>query len=81
MQWPLAEAKQKLSEIIERAVIGKPQFISKRGIETAVVLSAEHYRKLSAEEINDFKTCLLSGPPLDGIELQRDMSPPRQIDL
>lgn len=81
MQWPLAEAKQKLSEVIDCAVSTGPQFISKRGIETAVVLSAEDYKKLSEEEAENFKSYLLSGPSLEGLDLSRDMSPARKIDL
>ena len=43
--WQLQEAKAMFSEVIKAAEV-KPQTITIRGRETAVILSAEEYKKL-----------------------------------
>ena len=43
--WQLQEAKNKLSEVVNEAVKHGPQIITKRGVETAIVLSYGQYRK------------------------------------
>ena len=42
-QWDEQDAKNKFSEVINGAVSGKAQFITKRGIPTAVIISQEQY--------------------------------------
>lgn len=42
------EAKNRLSELLASARNGKPQLITKNGVETAVLISYEEYRKLVA---------------------------------
>ncbi len=42
------EAKNRLSELLASARNGKPQLITKNGVETAVLISYEDYRKLVA---------------------------------
>lgn len=44
-EWPLQDAKAKLSELVKISKKG-PQYISVRGKSKAVVLSIEEYRKL-----------------------------------
>ena len=46
VNWQLQEAKAMLSELIKAAAL-KPQMITVRGKETAVVLSAREYASLS----------------------------------
>ena len=46
--WSLAEAKAKLSEVVERARTEGPQHLTKNGKDSVVVLSAEEYRRLKA---------------------------------
>ena len=76
-QWQVQEAKSKFSEVIEAAQAGGPQVITKRGVETAVVLSYEDYRKLllSQKKLSDF----FRESPLAGLDLDvtRDQSPAR----
>ncbi len=78
--WPLAEAKNKFSEIVEKALSEGPQFVTKRGREAVVVVSAADYRKLSGEGVS-FKEYLCSGEPLDGVMLERDQAPMRDVEL
>ncbi|MBL8220214.1 MAG: type II toxin-antitoxin system Phd/YefM family antitoxin [Bryobacterales bacterium] len=68
MKWSLADAKNKLSELIDLALSTGPQFISRRGTDVAVVLSIPHYEQLSAQR-KPFSDFLLHPPasskPLD----------------
>ena len=47
MTWQLQEAKNKLSEVLDRARDDGPQTITRHGRQVAVMLSYEDYRKLS----------------------------------
>ena len=44
--WQLQEAKNKLSELVEKALAHGPQIITRHGIETVIVLSYTEYRKM-----------------------------------
>lgn len=44
--WQLQEAKNKFSQVVELAEHTGPQFVTKHGRESVVVLSAKAYRKL-----------------------------------
>jgi antitoxin Phd len=46
MEWPLHDAKNRFSAVIEAASQGEAQTVTKRGVATAVVLSVEEYRRL-----------------------------------
>ena len=82
MAWSLAEAKNQLSEVVRRAVDQGPQTISVRGEETAVVLSKVDYEHLRApDRPQDFKAWLLSGPSLEGVDLERNPVPARDVEL
>ena len=41
--WQLQDAKAKLSEVIEKAMNGEPQFITKRGEPAVVVISQSEF--------------------------------------
>lgn len=75
--WQLQEAKNRFSEVVDEAVKRGPQIITRRGVETAVLLSAADYRNLvlSAPSITEFfRNSPLVGEDLD---LSRDQSPVR----
>jgi prevent-host-death family protein len=46
VDWQLQEAKAMFSEVVKAAAV-KPQIITIRGKETAVVISIEEYKKLA----------------------------------
>ncbi len=79
--WQLQTAKNRFSEVVDRALKEGPQKITRRGVETAVVLSADEYRKLTTpkENLCDF----LMRSPLRGLrlDLERNKDLPRKIDL
>jgi len=54
--WQLQDAKNKFSEVVDEAIKHGPQIITKRGIETVIVLSYAEYRKvmLNQKKLSDF---------------------------
>jgi len=77
--WQLQTAKQKLSEVVDRAVGEGPQIITRRGNEVAVVLSIEDYRGFGAND--GFKRLLVDGPTLEGLDLTRPSDRARAVEL
>ena len=54
--WQIQEAKNKFSEVVDEAIKHGPQIITKRGVETVIVLSYTEYHKmmLSQKKLSDF---------------------------
>jgi len=75
--WQLQEAKNKFSEVVDEALKHGPQVITKRGVETVIVLSYVEYRQmaLTQKKLSDF----FRESPLIGVDfdLTRDKSGPR----
>jgi prevent-host-death family protein len=75
--WQLQEAKNKFSEVVEAALNKGPQLITRRGTDTAVVLSYTEYRNLVLirKKLSDF----FRESPFVGVnpDLTRDPSPVR----
>jgi prevent-host-death family protein len=80
MAWQVQTAKQRFSELVQRAVNEGPQIVTKHGRETVVVIDIEEYRRLRGEPM-DFKEFLLSIPKGDDLEIERSKDLPREIDL
>jgi prevent-host-death family protein len=77
MSWQLAEAKNKLSEVVTRALTEGPQRIRRRG-QVVVVLSEEHYQRLPGER-ETLKDYLLAAPDLSELDLTRDRGLMREV--
>jgi prevent-host-death family protein len=82
MAWQIQEAKQKFSEVVDRSIQDGPQTITRRGAEVAVVLSIDEYRRLTDCKPS-FAEFLLSesGPYIDDLDLERDQSLFRDVEL
>jgi prevent-host-death family protein len=74
--WQIQEAKNKLSEVIARALKQGPQLITKHGEKTVVVMSYAEYESLrkSQGKLSEF----FRASPLAGLDLKRDKSLPRK---
>jgi prevent-host-death family protein len=74
--WQIQDAKNKLSEVIARALKQGPQLITRHGEKTVVVVSYAEYEKLrkSQGKLSEF----FSASPLAGIDLKHDKSLPRK---
>jgi len=79
MTWNLAEAKNRLTEVVNLALTEGPQTITRRD-DTVVVVSAAKYEELTGGK-PDFKEYLLRGVGLADLDLTRDRSPGRDIEL
>lgn len=44
--WPVQDAKARFSELLEASVKEGPQMVTKRGVETAVLVPVEEWRKM-----------------------------------
>jgi len=79
--WPLQDAKAHLSELVKKAQQQGPQYISVRGDPAVVVISEEKYRALITPPtslVDFFRQSPLVGLKLD---LSRDQSLNRDIEL
>ncbi|MBK9005486.1 MAG: type II toxin-antitoxin system Phd/YefM family antitoxin [Anaerolineae bacterium] len=74
--WQIQDAKNKLSEVIARALKQGPQLITRHGEKTVVVVSYNEYEKLrkSQGKLSEF----FQASPLAGLDLKRDKSLPRK---
>jgi len=76
--WQLQEAKNKFSRVVNEALNGSPQIITKHGEEVAIVISYASYQKMVASRgrLSDF----FAESPLVGIDLglARDESDARE---
>jgi antitoxin Phd len=79
-RWQLQEAKARLSEVVKSAREG-PQEISVRGEPAAVVLSIEEYERLNKKKLSLAEFVRRSGLVGVDVDLERDKSPARDIDL
>ena len=79
MDWKLADAKNKFSEVVRRALREGPQWVRRRD-RSVVILSEREYERLAGSRPG-FKEFLLDGPSLDGLDLDRDPSGVRDVDL
>jgi prevent-host-death family protein len=79
MEWQLAEAKSKFSEVVTRALNEGPQRVHRRR-QTVVILAEDEYDRLTGEKpgLLDY---LLSGPTFDGLEIERDQALMRDVEL
>ena len=79
MTWNLADAKNRFSEVVNLALSEGPQTITRRK-DAVVVISAERYAELTGQR-QGFKDFLMSGPSFEGLDLERDRSPMRDVEL
>ncbi len=58
--WPVQDAKSRFSELLEASVSEGPQMVTRRGAETAVLISVAEWRQLEAVARPSLKELLLS---------------------
>ena len=59
-RWPVQDAKSKFSEMLDTTLAEGPQIVTKRGVETAVLLPIEQWRRLERMTRPDLKELLLA---------------------
>jgi antitoxin Phd len=78
MEWQLQTAKAKFSQLVQKAINEGPQTVTRHSRPVVVVVSAEEFELMKRRQV-DFKE-LLAAAPLEGVDLERDKSMPREID-
>ena len=80
-RWQLQDAKNRFSEVVNRALHRGPQTVTRRGVDTVVVVSVDEFKTLTRkkESLVDF----LLKSPLRGanLDLRRSKDLPREVDL
>jgi len=79
--WQLQDAKNKFSELVERALKNGAQIITRRGERVAVLIPYQEYTRITrpAGSLADF---LLNSPlPESGLIITRDASLPRDLEF
>lgn len=78
-RWKLEDAKAKFSQVVEEAVGGEPQLITRRGREAVVVLGVREYERLrGGRSVLD---ALRELGDMSGVEFERIHDAPREVDL
>ena len=82
-EWPLQDAKNKFSELVNAAMAGEPQQVTRRGQPAVVVLAAEEYDRLRRLERTQAPSLgeLLLEIPQDDYEFERLSISARPLDL
>lgn len=60
--WPVQDAKARFSQLLEDCLNEGPQIVSRRGTESAVLVSMEEWNRLSQRAPRSLKDILLSSP-------------------
>ena len=61
--WPVNDAKARFSELLEKSVTEGPQIVTKRGVETAVMVPIAEWRRLRERSRPTLKELLLAPEP------------------
>jgi len=80
-KWQLQDAKNRFSELVRKATEEGPQTVTRHGKDSVVVISAEEFRQM--EKPRGSLVDFFRKSPLTGIDLEidRDQSGARNIDL
>jgi prevent-host-death family protein len=63
MSWSVQEAKARFSELLEKSITEGPQIVTKRGVETAVLVPIDEWRSLQQRARPTLKELLLAPEP------------------
>lgn len=58
--WPVQDAKSRFSELLDTALAEGPQIVTRRGVEAAVLLPIEQWRRMERMTRPDLKELLLA---------------------
>ena len=80
-EWQLQDAKNRFSNLVDKAKNIGPQIVTKHGEEAVVVLSISEYRKLVKPKLNIIKFFQKSPLADYDIDLERNKELPREVSL
>lgn len=81
--WPLQDAKNRFSAVVDAALAGSPQRVTRRGKPAVVILAVDEYERLRNAERANAPTLadLLLSIPQDDKAFERLRLPTRQTDF
>lgn len=79
MGWKVADAKNKLSEVITLALNEEPQKITRRG-ESVIVISEKEYESMKARKPSLIEF-IMNGPSFEGMEIGFDRKQETMRDI
>ena len=81
-EWPLQDAKNRFSALVNAALAGEPQLVTRRGQPAVVVLAVDEYERLRLLDNAGAPTLgeLLLGIPQDDQDFERMSIPARFLD-
>jgi prevent-host-death family protein len=65
--WQLQEAKARFSEFLNAALNKGPQVVTRRGVEAAVLVPIDEWRRMQSASRSGIKELLMSGPRFENI--------------
>ena len=71
--WQVQDAKARFSELLDTSLAEGPQIVTRRGVETAVLVPIEQWRRLERMTKPDLKELLLAPEPRT-----EQLTPPRR---
>jgi len=80
--WSVQDAKNKFSAVVDAALAGQPQEVTRRGKPAVVVLSAQEYHRLLNAAVaarESFAAHLLAFPGGEVDEIERAQVQPRDV--
>jgi prevent-host-death family protein len=80
-KWQLQDAKNRFSEVVNKALKNGPQLVTRHGTESVVIVSVETFRRLSRPKtdlVSFFKQSPLYNIQID---LSRNKDKPREVVL
>ena len=83
-EWSLQDAKNRFSAVVDAALAGEPQRVTRRGRPAVVVLAVEEYERLCKREPNNtpnFVEHLLAIPKGGDFDFERTPLEPRPLEL
>ena len=82
-EWTLQDAKNRFSAVVNAALAGKPQTVTRRGTPAVVVVAVEDYRRLCKAEKDSAPTFVehLLAFPQGGEEFERMPLEARPLDI
>ena len=79
MDWQLADAKNRFSELVSKALSGSPQCVRRRG-DAVMVMARKDYLRLTGKRPG-LKDYLMQGASFDDMDVSRDTSTMRGVPL
>ncbi len=80
--WRLEEAKARFSQVVDQAMNGQPQRVTRRGKDAVVVVSAEKWDALNGDGLSAYEL-IRTAPKFEDFELdiERSREGIREVDL